>query len=165
MDCFDEAAAWYLNKIKRIPQDPGKLGCENCLTIEQLLDLFTGKYYIQEKFKGGLVARGTRGRSYAIYYDSDMNHNVDKIIVRRNNVKCFKDFTGRKVGTPNSVTYFASEFSTDTPSIKEIYEVLNNYLHEPALYDKNNKAGIVVKNYGTFGPGRYLFGEYLMDES
>ncbi|MCD4822585.1 MAG: hypothetical protein K8R11_11090 [Methanococcoides sp.] len=158
---FDEMAVWYRNLIQKIPYDPYKLGDEGYITEEQLMELFTGKYYIQERFKGEVFVKGVEGFAYFIYYDGDMSTPVDKVQVGRNNVRTFKNFTGRKLGTSGSVTYFASEFSKETPSIDEIYEILNRYLEMPSLHNDVNKVGIVIKNYGRFGPGKYLFCEYL----
>lgn len=158
---FDEIAEWYRNNIKTIPHDPNKLGCSGCLTENQLISLFTGKYYIQERFNGHIVVNGVEGFNYYIFYESDMDHPVDKVKVGKNNVRVFQNFAGRKENTSSSVTYHASEFSLEKPSIEEIYNILNRYLKKPSLHNDNNKAGIIIKNYGTFGPGRCLFGEYL----
>jgi len=156
---FDEMAVWYRNCIKKIPHEPNELGSEEYITEEQLMSLFTGKYYIQERFKGEVFVKGVEGFAYFIYYDGDMSTPVDKVQVGSNNVRRFIQFTGRNVGTASSVTYHASEYSGEVPAIDEIYKILNRYLEMPSFHNNENKVGIVIKNYGH--AGRYLFGEYL----
>jgi len=154
----DEIAEWYRNKIKRIPHDSSKLGDEGYITEEQLVSMFTGKYYIQERLKGEVVvAKGTE-HGYQIHYDSDMSHPVDKVQVATNNITFFKKFAGKDVNKPSSVTYPAPYHPEDEeiPSMGDIYEILNGYLEKPSLHNDENKVGIVIKNYE-----KSLFGEYL----
>lgn len=158
---FDEIVEWYQNCIKKIPHDPNELGTKGYISEEQLMELFTGKYYIQERLKGEVVvAKGTE-HGYQIHYDSDMSHPVDKVQVATNNITFFKKFAGKDVNKPSSVTYPAPYYSEDEqmPNMDYIYEILNRYLEKSSLHNDNNKTGIVVKNYR-----KSLFGEYLKSD-
>lgn len=181
-----EMVDWYRGLMVKIPPDRTKLGISDkvgtrYITEEELKSLFTGKFYVQERFEGMLCATKPiliRGRQhFLLYYDmkdyDDENNygityhrilsnnriTVEKIRVSSNNVRRFIEFAGKKVGTASSVTYYASEYSGETPSIEEIYELLDKYLREPSLYGADKKSGTIIKNYGY--AGRYLFGEFL----
>lgn len=173
-----QVMSWYHSKILRIPHDKQN-PTKRYLTDEQIIELFTGVVDIQEKVDGRLSIENSNydiehvtnwcrifedmtGKNTCHYhvmkYDKAKLPYNQRVVLDRINI------TSKGMIFENPFVLDSKQFSQITyakydlpsPTIKNIYSILETLSHFPSHFGSSVIEGLVIKNYDKQLMGKWI---------
>ena len=167
-----QVAAWYHRQILRIPHDTQN-HTKRYLNDEQVIELFDGTVYIQEKVDGkmtwdedgnylmiveDMTGKNTVHKHVMNYKDLPANKRITLDMVRIDTDFSSLDKRFRILPvSPNILTY--AVLMMHKPNIFHISQIMRALSHSPSHFGSHTIEGLVVKNYDT-----QKFGKWINDE-